>query len=117
MGDDAFFQAPNADANSAAILVKHMAGNLKSRWTDFLTTDGEKPNRDRDSEFELTPSDTREDLMTRWSAGWQPVFDELGRLNDADLGRKVYLRGQPLSVSAALLRQLAHSVGWCPADS
>ena len=110
MGDDAFFHAPDANANSAAILVKHMAGNLKSRWTDFLTTDGEKPDRDRDSEFELTPSDTRESLMTRWSAGWQLVFDELGRLNDMDLGREVYIRGQPLSVSAALLRQLAHAV-------
>ena len=110
MGDDAFFHAPDADANSAAILVKHMAGNLRSRWTDFLTTDGEKPDRDRDSEFELTAEDTREKLMTRWSAGWQLVFDELGRLNDMDLGREVYIRGQPLSVSAALVRQLAHAV-------
>ena len=110
MGHDAFFHAPDSDANSVAILVKHMAGNLTSRWTNFLTTDGEKPHRDRDSEFELTPEDTRETLMTRWSASWQLVFHELGRLNDADLGRAVYLRGQPLSVSAALLRQFAHSV-------
>jgi len=110
MGHDAFFHASDSDANSVAILVKHMAGNLTSRWTNFLTTDGEKPQRDRDSEFELTPEDIRETLMTRWSASWQLVFHELGQLNDADLGRAVYLRGQSLSVSAALLRQLAHTV-------
>ncbi len=95
--------------NSAAILVKHLAGNLKSRWTDFRTTDGEKPDRNRDSEFELTAEDTRESLMARWTTGWDLVFEELGRLTEPDLPRTVQLRGQPISVGAALSRQLAHA--------
>ena len=109
MDDDAFFRTPGPQANSAAILVKHLAGNLQSRWTDFLTADGEKADRDRDSEFKLARDDTRQNLMSRWVVGWERVFGELGRLTDADLLRTVQVRGQPLSVGAAITRQLAHA--------
>ena len=109
LDDDAFFHVPAPDGNSAAILVKHLGGNLRSRWTDFLTTDGEKPDRNRDAEFELYPEDTRDDLMARWAAGWDLVANTLDQLTDADLRLTVQLRGQRLMVSAAALRQLAHA--------
>ena len=92
-----------------AILVKHMAGNLRSRWTDFLTTDGEKPDRDRDSEFVLAAGDTRAALMERWSAGWELLHAALDGLADADLGRDVRLRGRTIAVGAAIAMQLAHA--------
>lgn len=107
--DDGFFAAPGPETNSLAVIVKHMAGNLRSRWTDFLTTDGEKPDRERDSEFELTEADTRVALMQRWDAGWDLVARELGALTDEDLGRTVTVRWEPDTVLQAVQRQLGHA--------
>ena len=74
LNDQDFFYLPDPESNSVALLVKHIAGNLRSRWTDFLTTDGEKPDRNRDQEFVLTAGDTREELMRRWDQSWETVF-------------------------------------------
>jgi len=93
--------------NSIALVVKHMAGNMRSRWTHFLTTDGEKPDRDRDSEFEDPPL-TRDALMQLWSEGWDCVFTALEPLTDADLARTVIIRGEAHSVLQAMNRQIAH---------
>jgi len=97
----------DAESNSIAIVVKHMAGNARSRWTDLLTTDGEKPDRNRDGEFEA-PATTRAELMAIWEEGWKCVFDALGGLNEADLGRTVTIRGEAHSVMQAINRQVAH---------
>lgn len=107
--DDGFFATPGPETNSLAVIVKHMAGNLRSRWTDFLTTDGEKPDRQRDGEFELTPADTRVALMERWEAGWRLVADQLAALSDADLSKTVMIRWEPHTVLQALQRQLTHA--------
>ena len=106
--DGAFFATLDAGSNSLAVLVAHVAGNAQSRWTDFLTTDGEKPDRDRDGEFELDPGLSREQLMRRWEAGWRAVFTAVDPLVPADLDRTVTIRGEPHSVMQALLRQLRH---------
>jgi hypothetical protein len=105
--DEALFIALDPESNSIAIIVKHMAGNMRSRWTDFLTTDGEKPNRDRDSEFEQPPRN-RAELLAMWEAGWKSVFDALDPLTDADLTRTVTIRTEPHSVTQAINRQIAH---------
>ncbi|MGB8989840.1 MAG: DUF1572 family protein [Candidatus Sulfotelmatobacter sp.] len=105
--DEALTSALDAEGNSIAIIVKHMSGNMRSRWTNFLTTDGEKPDRNRDSEFEA-PAATRAELMAQWEAGWKYVFDALGALTDADLGRTVLIRKEPHSVMQAINRQVAH---------
>jgi uncharacterized damage-inducible protein DinB len=105
--DEALTIMLDAESNSIATIVKHMAGNMRSRWTDFLTTDGEKPDRDRDTEFE-TPPATRAELIAQWDAGWKYVFDALGALTDADLGRTVLIRNEPHSVTQAINRQVAH---------
>jgi hypothetical protein len=102
----------DSEANSIALLVKHMAGNMRSRWTDFLTTDGEKPDRHRDSEF-VEPPATREALMQLWENGWTCVFTALEPLTDADLGRTVTIRGEAHSVMQAINRQLAHYAAHC----
>lgn len=94
--------------NPIGVLVKHMAGNLRSRFTDFLTTDGEKPDRNRDGEFELGPDDTPDALRARWDAGWTILFDAVDPLTDDDLDRVVLIRGEELTVRQALLRQLTH---------
>jgi hypothetical protein len=101
------FATLDPEANSIAIVVKHMAGNMRSRWTDFLNTDGEKPDRHRDTEFEKPPA-TREALMALWEAGWDCLFGALQPLSDADLGRRVTIRGEAHSVMQAINRQLAH---------
>jgi hypothetical protein len=107
--DDAgFFGTPDANTNSIAIIVKHIAGNLRSRWTAFLTTDGEKPNRDRDSEFILLPADDREALLARWEASWHIAFATLAELSEEHLEQIVYVRGEPHTVIRAMQRQLAH---------
>ncbi|HEU4630646.1 MAG TPA: DUF1572 family protein [Gemmatimonadaceae bacterium] len=106
--DEAFFLALDPDGNSVATLMKHMAGNLRSRFTDFLTTDGEKPDRDRDAEFEREPADTRASILARWAEGWNALSGALGALGPADLLREVTIRGEPHSVLQALSRQLAH---------
>jgi len=102
----------DSEANSIALLVKHMAGNMRSRWTDFLTADGEKPDRHRDSEF-VEPPPTREALMQLWENGWNCVFTALEPLTDADLGRTVTIRGEAHSVMQAINRQLAHYAAHC----
>ena len=107
--DDVHFLAtPGPETNPIAIIVKHMAGNQRSRWTDFLTTDGEKPDRHRDTEFELTPEDTRRALMARWEMGWGLVFAALEGLGDGDLDRTVTIRGEPHTVVQAVNRQVSH---------
>src|SRR3984957_16723641 len=95
------------ESNSLAIIVKHMAGNMRSRWTDFLTSDGEKPNRNRDTEFEEPPR-TREAILAMWEEGWASVFGALEPLTDADLTRSITIRGEAHSVMQAINRQLAH---------
>jgi hypothetical protein len=95
------------ESNSIATIVKHMAGNMRSRWTDFLTTDGEKPDRHRDTEFEAPPA-TRAALVEMWEDGWRRVFAALEPLTDADLDRTVYIRSEPHSVMQAINRQVAH---------
>jgi hypothetical protein len=100
------------EMNSIAIVVKHMVGNMRSRWTDFLTSDGEKPDRKRDSEFE-SPAATREALMKSWNEGWNCVFAALEPLSDADLERTVEIRGEAHSVMQAINRQIAHYAYHC----
>ncbi len=95
------------EANCIAVIVKHMAGNMRSRWTDFLTSDGEKPNRNRDTEFEEPPR-TREAILAMWEEGWASVFGALEPLTDADLTRTITIRGEAHSVMQAINRQLAH---------
>jgi hypothetical protein len=107
IADDRLFASIDEENNSIAIVVKHMAGNMRSRWTDFLTTDGEKADRNRDSEF-VAPPATREALMAIWEQGWKHVFDAVEPLTDADLGRTVTIRGESHSVMQALNRQVAH---------
>jgi hypothetical protein len=107
VSDGQLFAATDEESNSIAIVVKHMTGNMRSRWTDFLTTDGEKSDRNRDSEF-VQPPDTREKLLQTWEEGWTTVFAALEPLSDADLGRTVTIRGEAHSVMQAVNRQLAH---------
>jgi hypothetical protein len=97
----------DAEMNSIALIVKHMAGNMRSRWTDFLTSDGEKPDRNRDSEF-VEPPSTREELMKAWESGWICLFSALEPLCASDLDRRVTIRGEALSVMQTVNRQLAH---------
>jgi uncharacterized damage-inducible protein DinB len=107
VSDDQLFQALDGETNSIAITAKHMAGNMRSRWSDFLNSDGEKPDRNRDSEFE-DPPQTRKALMEFWERGWQHVFAALEPLSDSDLTRTVTIRGEPHSVMQAINRQIAH---------
>ena len=105
--DPELFIALNGETNSIAVIVKHMAGNMRSRWTDFLETDGEKPDRNRDSEFEEAPG-TRKELMAVWEDGWGRVFAALQSLSEEDLSRTVTIRGEAHSVMQAINRQMAH---------
>ena len=107
MSDEDLTLQLDEESNSVAQIVKHMAGNMRSRWTDFLTTDGEKPNRNRDSEFVDAPAD-RPAMMALWNAGWAVVFSAINPLSDADLTRTVTIRGEPHSVMQAIQRQVAH---------
>jgi hypothetical protein len=109
--DDAFFRALAADENSAGVLAKHVGGNLRSRWTEIFTTDGEKPDRNRDGEFERGPADTRDAIMATWQAGWQALEDTLAALTPDDLDRTITVRSEPHSVARALVRSLAHTAG------
>jgi Protein of unknown function (DUF1572) len=105
--DEQLFAVLDEESNSIAIIVKHMTGNMRSRWSDFLTTDGEKPNRNRDSEF-VEPPPTREALMQIWEDGWAHVFRAIEALSDDDLSRKITIRGEAHSVMQAINRQVAH---------
>ena len=108
VSDTHFSRSLDPETNSIALVVKHMAGNMRSRWTDFLTTDGEKPDRNRDSEFVLDAADTRTQLLARWEAGWRLVFDAIEPLGAKDLDRIVTIRTEPHTVMQALNRQLTH---------
>jgi uncharacterized damage-inducible protein DinB len=105
--DEQLFATLDDESNSIAIIVKHIVGNMQSRWSNFLTEDGEKPTRDRDAEF-VDPPSTRAALMESWEAAWNTFFDALGPLTDADLNRTVTIRGEPHSVMQTINRQLAH---------
>jgi Protein of unknown function (DUF1572) len=101
------FQVLDEEMNSIAIIAKHMAGNMRSRWTDFLTSDGEKPTRNRDSEF-VDPPGTRVAVMKMWEEGWRCLFSALQPLREADIDRRVTIRGEEHSVMQAVNRQIAH---------
>jgi uncharacterized protein DUF1572 len=109
MPPDGFFAVPGEGDNSVAVIVKHIAGNLLSRWRDFLTSDGEKPDRRRDEEFVISAGDSRAALLTRWEEGWAAVFGALSPLKPSDLERTVVIRREPLSVLQAINRQLTHN--------
>lgn len=102
-----WFRALDPESNSIAILMKHIAGNMRSRWVDFLTADGEKPDRNRDSEF-IVEGETPESIRQKWEASWKLLFDGLGALQPADLGRRVVVRGESQPVPEAIFRQMAH---------
>jgi len=110
--DEQLSAALDSEMNSIAIIVKHMAGNMRSRWTDFLTSDGEKPDRNRDTEFENPPA-TRAALMSSWQEGWNSVFAALEPLSDSDMDRTVTIRGEAHSVMQAINRQIAHYAYHC----
>jgi hypothetical protein len=105
--DAGLFATLDAESNSIAIIVKHLHGNMRSRWTDFLTTDGEKPDRNRDTEFEAEAK-TRGELMAQWETGWKHVFDALAPLTESDLTRRVVIRTEAHSVMQAINRALGH---------
>jgi uncharacterized damage-inducible protein DinB len=107
VSDEQLLTTLDPEMNSIALIVKHMAGNMRSRWTDFLTTDGEKPDRNRDSEFLQPPSD-RKALLDMWERSWTVLFTALEPLSDDDLSRTVEIRGEPHSVMQAINRQIAH---------
>jgi uncharacterized protein DUF1572 len=106
--DDEFFVAIDEEANSIAVIMKHLAGNMFSRWTDFLSTDGEKPNRNRDMEFVIDSQKNKDDIVAYWEKGWQCVFDALEPLKAEDLERRVLIRGEEHTVMQAINRQLMH---------
>jgi hypothetical protein len=110
LSDEQLHVTLDPEANSVAILMRHMAGNMRSRWVNFLTSDGEKPDRMRDREFEY-PHQTRADLLAEWEHGWRCLFDAITPLTDADLQRTVVIRGEPHSVYKAMSRQVAHYAG------
>lgn len=106
--DEQLFAVLDPEANSIAVLMKHMAGNMRSRWTDFLTSDGEKPDRDRDGEFVIGPDETRASVFARWEDGWNRLFQAVSSLAPEDLERTVRIRGEVHSVVQAINRQLSH---------
>lgn len=106
--DEQFFLVPDPESNSLALIVKHVAGNMRSRWREFLTTDGEKPDRRRDREFEREPADTRPALMARWEEGWNAALSTIRSLRQDDLQKTVTLRGEPHTVLEAVNRQVPH---------
>jgi hypothetical protein len=108
LGDDDFFLTLDPESNSVAILVKHLAGNMRSRFTDFLTSDGEKPDRYRDREFEVSGSITRADVMRWWDEGWACVLGAIEALKSEDVMRTVTIRGESHTVLQAVNRQIAH---------
>jgi hypothetical protein len=106
--DEDFFITLDSESNSIATIVKHMAGNMRSRFTDFLTTDGEKPDRHRDQEFELSPSTRRDEVMRWWEEGWARVFTAVESLKPEDVMKSITIRGEPHTVLQAINRQIAH---------
>src|SRR5215207_4922433 len=108
VSDEDLLASLDSEANSLAVLMKHMAGNMLSRWTDFLTTDGEKPDRHRDGEFVVDSGTSRADLFAFWEAGWSRLLDSVDALTPEDLGRSVTIRAEPHTVPRALHRALIH---------
>ena len=108
LSDHELFLQLDPESNSVAVIMKHIAGNIASRLTDFLTSDGEKPDRHRDREFEISPATTRAQLMQMWEAAWQIAFDTFASLQPADLERRVTIRGEPCTAFQALHRAVAH---------
>src|SRR5438309_254987 len=108
ISDEEFFRTLDEESNSIAVNMKHMAGNMISRWTDFLTTDGEKPERNRDIEFVMLPGTSKDDILAYWEKGWKCVFEAVGPLQPEDLMRTIKIRGQDHTVIQAINRQLAH---------
>ncbi len=106
--DEDFFRTLDDESNSIAIIVKHIAGNMLSRWTDFLTTDGEKPERNRDMEFVMLPETTKQDMLDYWQRGWKVTFEAIEPLTSDDLTLTVRIRGQDHTVVQAINRQIAH---------
>jgi len=106
--DGDFFRTLDAESNSIAVIVKHVGGNLRSRWTDFLSTDGEKPDRDRDGEFVVPGETSRADVMATWNAGWATLFSTLGSLDPRDLTTTVSIRAESMTAIAAMNRAIAH---------
>jgi hypothetical protein len=106
--DREFFLRPGPLVNPVALIVKHLGGNMASRWTDFLTTDGDKASRDRDGEFLLTEQDTRANLLVAWEHGWKVLFETLAGMKEIDLAKSVTIRGESQTAQQALLRGLAH---------
>ena len=106
--DEQLFGVLDSEANSIAIIMKHVSGNMQSRWTDFLTSDGEKPNRERDREFVQEPADTRAAIYAAWEGGWNRLFQTLSSLSADDLGKTVPIRGQAHTVVEAINRQMTH---------
>ena len=109
LDDQSFFQKPGTAVNPIALIVKHVGGNLRSRWTDFLTTDGEKPDRNRDSEFAIVQGDSRDSLMHRWNTGWSALESTLATLSNLDLDRTITIRGEAMSAREACLRSVTHT--------
>jgi hypothetical protein len=103
------FDQPSDESNSIAVVMKHVGGNLKSRWRDFLTSDGEKADRNRDLEFEISANDTEQTVVEIWEAGWKALFLTLSSITSSDLQRTVFIRNEPLAVPDAMLRSLAHT--------
>lgn len=108
INEDEYFRAIDEEANSVAVIVKHLGGNLRSRWTNFLTEDGEKTDRNRDGEF-IAESDSRESLTALWETGWTALFETLESLRAEDFAKTVTIRGEPFSVLKAINRSLAHT--------
>jgi len=106
--DEEYFVTLDAESNSVAVIMKHIAGNMFSRWTDFLTTDGEKPNRQRDLEFVIEPATTKDDLRAYWEKGWQCLFNAIEPLQPADFEKTVMIRGEEHTILQAINRQLMH---------
>jgi hypothetical protein len=108
LSDEDFLKTPDAETNSIAIIIKHLHGNMLSRWTDFLTTDGEKPDRNRDAEFENSPDFSKENLLKLWDDGWGVVLTTVGELQEDDVLKTVTIRGEEFTVLQAINRQLSH---------
>ncbi len=108
LSDEQFFATPDPESNSVAIIVKHLAGNMRSRFTDFLTSDGEKPDRNRDREFVMHADAKREEVLRSWEQNWELVFETLNSLHPDDLERTITIRGEAHSVLQAINRQVAH---------
>jgi hypothetical protein len=111
IGDDDLFTVLDPESNSIAVIMKHMAGNMRSRWTDFLTSDGEKPDRNRDGEFDLDAGDSAQALKAAWKAGWALMLETVASLKPEDLDRTIYIRGEGHTVMQAVYRQTTHYAG------